>query len=102
MPELELQRLTLVYPPTLEDTLVEVLLEQDCPGVTTVAGAGHGADFSRASTAEQVRGRVARGLLVMVVPASSIEGLLAHLAARVRHPEVVWWRERVEGFGTLA
>lgn len=102
MPELELQRLTLVYPPALEGTLIDLLLAHDCPGFTTLAGAGHGADFSRASTAEQVRGQVARGLLIMVLPASAVEGLLAHLSARVRSPEVVWWIEPVAAFGTFA
>jgi hypothetical protein len=100
----ELRRLTLVYPPTLEDELIARLLdyEAELPGFTTLAAAGHGGDFARASARERVRGRVARGMLLMVLPAASVDALLAHLAAHIRNPRVVWWTDPVIGFGTLA
>ncbi|MEX2481625.1 MAG: DUF3240 family protein [Gammaproteobacteria bacterium] len=100
----ELRRLTLVYPPTIEDELVELLLDYapELPGFTTLAAAGHGGDFTRASPRERVRGRVARGMLLMVLPAAAVDALLAHLAARIHNPHVVWWMEPVIGFGALA
>ena len=104
MSSLELRRLTLIYPPTLEDELVERLLDYvpELPGFTTLAAAGHGADFTRASQRERVRGRVARGMLLMVLPATSVDALLAHLAEHVRNPQVVWWTDAVTAFGSLA
>lgn len=104
MTEPELRRLTLVYPPTLEDELVELLLayEPELPGFTTLAAAGHGADFTRASPYERVRGRVARGMLLIVLPVASVDALLAHLAAHIRNPRVTWWTDPVIDFGVLA
>ncbi|MGE3774100.1 MAG: DUF3240 family protein, partial [Gammaproteobacteria bacterium] len=43
-----LARLTLVFPPALEDRVVQLFLEQDppLPGFTVLAAEGHGSDFS--------------------------------------------------------
>ncbi len=104
MKDPELERLTLLYPPELEDRLVGLLLdhEPELPGFTTFACEGHGADFTHASVREQVRGRVARGMLVMVLPRTSRDALIASLGANIRNPEVVWWVIPVSQFGHLA
>ena len=64
-------KLTLVYPPAAEDHIVELLLNADPPlsGFTTWRAEGHGHDFGKASVRERVRGRVARGVLVLILPA---------------------------------
>lgn len=100
----DLQRLTLVFPPNLEDRLVELLLEQEppLPGFTIVAGEGHGADFASASLREQVRGRIAQRVVLMVLPAERIERLIAALRVSLPHPHVIWWAEPVLAFGRLA
>jgi hypothetical protein len=100
----ELVRLTLLYPPALEARVVELLLEHEpeLPGFTTLAAEGHGTDFVRASVREQVRGRVRRGMLLMVLPGERIEEVLAGLRAQLSNPEVVWWSEPVTAFGHLA
>lgn len=103
-PEAELIRLTLAFPPALEPRIVELLLEHEpaVPGFTVLQGEGHGVDFSRASIREQVRGRVARRVLLMVMPESEAQALLAKLRSAVPNPQVTWWMERVLGFGRLA
>ena len=104
MNEPALARLTLLYPPALESELVELLLdhEPELPGFTTLQCERHGADFTGASMRERVRGRIARGMLVMVLPASVVDVLIASLAARIRNPEVHWWVVPVSAFGQLA
>ena len=56
-------KLTLVYPLTAEDRIVELMLETTPPigGFTTMRAEGHGHDFAEASVNERVRGRVRRG-----------------------------------------
>ena len=100
----ELERLTLVFPPTVEPALLEILLDEEppLPGFTIVAAEGHGADFSTASLREQVRGRVARRMLLMVLPRERIAALIEHLRAALPNPHVTWWVEPVTAFGRLA
>ncbi|MGE0483887.1 MAG: DUF3240 family protein [Gammaproteobacteria bacterium] len=100
----ELLRLTLLYPPTIEARLVEVLLEHtpELPGFTTLAAEGHGTDFAHASVRELVRGRVRRGMLLMVLPAERVGEVLAGLRAQLSNPEIVYWSEPVTAFGHLA
>jgi hypothetical protein len=100
----DLRRLTVVFPPAVEDRLLEILIEQEppLPGFTVVAADGHGADFSTASLREQVRGRVARRMLLMVLPAERIDSLVGALRAAMPHPHVTWWVEPVLAFGRLA
>lgn len=100
----ELERLTLVFPPAVESTLLEILLEQEppLPGFTVVTAEGHGADFSSASLREQVRGRIARRMLMMVLPRASRAELIERLRVALPNPHVAWWVEPVLHFGRLA
>jgi hypothetical protein len=104
MAELDLKRLTLVYPPDVEVELIELLLalEPPLPGFTTLDATGHGADFAQASVREQVRGRVARCVLFMVVPGERVQPLVAKIAGALPARHVSWWIEPVEAFGRLA
>mgnify|MGYP001403028959 CR=1 FL=1 len=99
-----LARLTLIFPPALEDRVVELFLEQEppLPGFTVLAAEGHGSDFARASIREQVRGRVARRLLIVVLPQARAEALIATLRSEIANPASAWWLEPVIAFGRLA
>lgn len=100
----ELVRLTLVYPRDIEDKLVEVLLSHrpTLPGFTSWEAQGHGHGFERATLPEQVRGRVRRGTLVLVLKPEATHDLLEALRAEVRNRDVVWWLEPVLELGRLA
>lgn len=104
MNELTLARLTLVFPPVLEARVVRLMLEQEppLPGFTVLAAEGHGADFARASIREQVRGRVARRLLTLVLPLTRAETLIGQLREELANGESAWWLEPVLAFGRLA
>ena len=104
MSDTELARLTLVFPPVLEARIVELMLEQEppLPGFTVLAAEGHGADFARASTREQVRGRVARRLLTLVLPRARAEARVAQLRIDLATTESAWWLEPVLAFGRFA
>ena len=71
--EEELCKLTLVYPPAAEDAIVELLLKAEPPlkGFTTWAADGHGLDFGEATTAERVRGRIRRCVMVHCAAAAA-------------------------------
>lgn len=99
-----LARLTLVFPPVLEARVVQLLLDQEppLPGFTIIDAEGHGADFARASVREQVRGRVARKLLMLVLPRPRADALIDRLHADLVNPAVAWWLEPVLAFGRLA
>ena len=100
---MELRRRTLVVPPVLEDAVIAALLDMpDLPGFTTLHGEGHGSSFDKASSSERVRGRVARDMAWLVLPAERVDEVLAGLRQRLPNPEVVWWSEIVERFGRLA
>jgi len=96
-------KLTLVYPMSAEDQIVEVLLssEPPLPGFTTFAADGHGQDFSSASANERVRGRVRRGVLMIVLPRPSLSALLKRIASEAPIPRLMHWVEPVESCGRL-
>lgn len=97
-------KLTLLYPPAAEDRIVELLLNADPPlsGFTTWRAEGHGHDFGNASVQERVRGRVARGVLVLILPRSRLSSLLEDIRSRVGIPDLIYWVEPIEAFGRLA
>ena len=102
--EQELCKLTLVYPPDVEELIIELLLTADPPlkGFTTWAADGHGLDFGQASAAERVRGRVRRRVMLLVLPRSRLPALLETIRQRAGAPHMAYWVERVESFGRLA
>jgi hypothetical protein len=104
MAELALKRLTLVFPPDVETELTELLLAlaPPLPGFTSLEATGHGADFASASVREQVRGRVARCVLFMVIPGERVAPLITLIGKALPARHVSWWVEPVEAFGRLA
>ena len=70
----DLVRLSLVFPPRLETALTEALVAgAGLPGFTLLQAEGHSSDFSTASAAEQVHGRVQRRVLWMLLPRAQVD-----------------------------
>ena len=100
---MELRRLNLVFSPVLEDAVIAALLDMpDLPGLTTLHGEGHGSSFDKASSRERVRGRVARDMAGLVLPAERVDDVLDGLRQRLPGADIRWWSEIVERFGRLA
>jgi len=95
-------RLTLVFPPAIEEALTETLITApQAPGFTLLHAQGHGNDFPHASTAEQVRGSIDRRIVWIVIESAALQPLLESIRARVRSHDVVWWTESVLERGRL-
>lgn len=96
-------KLTLVFPPSEEDIVVEFLLRAEPPisGFTTWVGDGHGLDFKGASVNERVRGRVKRSVLVAVLPRHWVANLLDDLRNNAGITNLTHWVESVDSFGRL-
>ncbi|MCF6220288.1 MAG: DUF3240 family protein [Robiginitomaculum sp.] len=96
-------KLTLVYPPESEDSLLEFMLEQDPPlsGFTTIKCEGHGLGFTRASASEKVRGRINRRLFIVIMDTQRVEPLLAQIKAELPISGLMFWTEPVSIAGRL-
>lgn len=96
-------KLTLVYPASVEGQIVEALLhsEPPLPGFTTFTADGHGVDFASANSNERVRGRVRRGVMMVVLPRTRLAGVLAQVASAAPVPHLMHWVEPVESCGRL-
>jgi len=99
-----LKRLTVLAPRDLEDAVLESLLDMQPPvaGFTTTHVSGHGERFDGTSVQEQVRGRVDRAMVWLVLPAADVERVLDQLHRCMPHPDIVWWVEPVDSMGRLA
>lgn len=97
-------KLTLIYPPVSEAHIVELMLNSDPPlsGFTSWRGEGHGHSFSKASMGERVRGRISRGMLVIVLQGSRVAPLLEEIRLKAAIPDLVYWIEPIQAFGRLA
>ena len=100
----DLCRLTIAMPEALEDEVLEALLQIQPPieGFTTFDAEGHGQTFANARTRECVRGRIARKLLLLVLPRARVMPIIEQLRTAVRSGEAAWWIEPVEQFGRLS
>lgn len=99
-----LRKLTLIYPPAVEDHIVDLLVNAEPPlaGFTTWKAEGHGLDFRNASVRERVRGRVALGMLVLILPRLRLSSVLEDIRLRVDISDLTYWVEPIEAFGRLA
>ena len=96
-------RLTLIFPPSLEDSVTEALSAQpELPGFTLLHADGHTSDFGAASASERVRGRVQRRVLWMLIERSRVPCALEAVRAEVASHDVRWWLEPVLETGRLA
>lgn len=97
-------KLTLAYAPKAEAELVALLLDAEPPldGFFTWRADGHGLDFAAASLGERVRGRVTRGMLVLVLPRIRVEPLLERIRLNSALTGLSYWVEPVEQYARLA
>jgi hypothetical protein len=100
----DLCKLTLVYPVAAEDRIIDFLLDEEpsLPGFVSWRAEGHGGGFDGCSAREMVRGRIERGMLVIVLDRARLETLLADLRQNCSIPQLAYWVEPVERFGTYA
>lgn len=70
-------------------------------GFTTWQAEGHGASFRTASSAERVRGKVERTVLVVILERSRAESLLAEVCVKAPVAHMIYWIEPVDAFGRL-
>ena len=96
-------KLTLIYPPASEAHIIELMMNSDPPlsSFTTWAAEGLGNAFNRGSMRERVRGRITRGMLVIVLQRSRVAPLLDEIRLKAAIPDIVYWVEPVEAFGRL-
>jgi hypothetical protein len=100
----ELCKLTLVYPQSAADAVVELILAREPPtaGFTTWAAEGHGFGFVNASVKERVRGRVERRVLVAIMARTDADDLLEQLLRETPIRHLGYWIEPVLEYGRLA
>lgn len=96
--------LTIVLPKPFEEDLVDSLLEHPewVSGFTTTDVSGHGLRVSYHATAEEVRGRVARVQVQIVMQTEHAQALIAHLKQSMRSAEIAYWLTPVAEFGRFA
>ena len=96
-------KLTLVYPPESEDSMLAFMLKQDPPlsGFTTVKCEGHGLGFQRASAGEKVRGRINRRLFIVIMDTERVEPLLENIKLKLPISGLMFWTEPVSMAGRL-
>ena len=97
-------KFNLSCPAALGEQLVEYLLESEWleGGFTSVAGHGHGREFTAATLAEKVRGHVHVLTIMAILPSANVAPLLAALKQRFPSPHLLYWTEPVADFGDFA
>ncbi|GAB2181851.1 hypothetical protein DLREEDagrD3_20740 [Denitratisoma sp. agr-D3] len=85
--------LTLVVPPAVEDTVIDLLLAHPelVRGFTTTQGEGHGAAVELLSPAEQVRGSARRTTVRLVVPPETAQALVDLLRQNLAGAHLFYW-----------
>lgn len=101
--ETRLCKLTIVYPAAAEEAVLDALQADHLGlrGFTTWRAEGHGLGFETASTQEKLRGRVTRGVLVVIMPRDKVPGALETVRVKIPIPHLVYWLEPVEEMGVL-
>jgi len=97
-------KLVFVCPKETADSIVEILLglDQLLPAFTTFDADGHGHDFKTASSQEQVRGRVDKRVIWLVLPSEDKDLILNKVTAQVKNPHVTYWVEPILEIGHLS
>ncbi|MCG6943164.1 MAG: DUF3240 family protein [Thiohalocapsa sp.] len=94
--------LHLIVPTSIEDALVEWLLERDdVPGFSSLPISGHGSSEHSMSLAEQVAGRTRRVLFLLQLPQPVAERVLAALQSDFAGTGLHWWLTPVLAAGRL-
>jgi len=85
--------LTLMLPKSIEETLVEHLLDHPewVRGFSTLDASGHGAAGVAHTTAELVRGASRRVKVQVIMNREDAAALIDHLRATMTNAEVTYW-----------
>lgn len=96
-------KLTLVFPRSVEETIIAALQEPSLGlrGFTTWHAEGHGMGFANSSFQERLRGRVDRAVLLTVMRRASVELLLQNVRLAIPIAHLAYWIEPVEQMGVL-
>lgn len=96
--------LTIILPKIFEEDLVDHLLEHPewVSGFTTTDVNGHGRAVAYHGSAEEVRGRVARVQVQIVMEQANTQPLIAHLKESMHSAEIAYWVTPVAEFGRFA
>lgn len=96
--------LTLVFPPSLEEAVIGLLLEHPewASRFICFQADGHGQAMPLAASAELVRGRAPRLVVQLIVARSDVHALLAELRRSVSSPDVAYWLVELGESGRLA
>ena len=96
--------LTIVFPPSLEEAVIGLLLEhpQWASRFVCFHADGHGQAMPLSASAELVRGRTPRLVVQLIVVRGEVPGVLAELRRSVSSPEVVYWLVELAESGRLA
>ena len=96
--------LTLVFPPSLEEAVIGLLLEQPQWASRFVCfhADGHGQAMPLSASSELVRGRTPRLIVQLLVVRTDVHALLAELRRSVASPEVAYWLVELAEAGRLA
>ena len=84
--------LTLLSPPSIEEKLLDVLLDAVANEIfTSVSAFGHGLSHGRLSSEEQVLGRSAAVQFQIIVTEQAMTGLLQRLQGEFRGAGLRYW-----------
>ncbi|MBZ0091253.1 MAG: DUF3240 family protein [Burkholderiales bacterium] len=95
--------LTLVFPQSLEENIVDFLLGQAtlASGFTTLRIEGHGRNDKLQSLLEQVRGRARRVQMNVVMNDEDAKSLLVSLRQELGNADIVYWISPIIEFGSF-
>ncbi|CAG0944048.1 MAG: hypothetical protein EFKGCFLK_01863 [Rhodocyclaceae bacterium] len=96
--------LTLVFPVSLEEELVDHLLEHPewVIGFTSTRVDGQGQVVRLHGSAEEVRGRSRRVQVEIAMNREDAQALVAHLKESLPNPEIAYWLLPLIEFGRFA
>ncbi len=96
--------LTLVFPASLEETIVEHLLDHEewAASFSAVRVEGHGHALSLRDPAEQVRGRSRRLMVQIAINGDDATRLVEHFRDTLPNPEIVYWRVPLSDYGRFS
>lgn len=96
--------LTVVFPPSLEENVIGLLLEHPQWAARFICAhvQGHGQAMMLAASADLVRGRAPRLMVQLVTGHAEVQALLAAFRKSVPSPEVAYWVVELAQYGRLA
>jgi hypothetical protein len=96
--------LTLVFPPSLEENVIGLLLEHPQWAARFVCAhvEGHGQAMTLSASSDLVRGRAPRLMVQLVTGHDEVRALLAAFRESVPSHEVAYWVVELAQYGRLA